>query len=98
MPPAEQAKPVQLAGTFFCRGQQVDAGRLDAAVSQHIRQTHHVPAGGVERPGEQPRFPLVRDIVLGQQTEDIRGFLAVLVVFHSDTVTDLLIVLVIGQH
>ena len=33
-----------------------------------------------------------------QQTEDVGGLLAVLVVFHNDTVTDLLIVLVIGLH
>ena len=41
---------------------------------------------------------IAQSIVIGQQAEDIGGFLAVLVVFHSDTVTDLLIVLVIGQH
>ena len=41
---------------------------------------------------------IAQNIIIGQQTEDIGGFLAVLVVFYSDTITDLLIVLVIGQH
>ena len=39
---------------------------------------------------------IAQNIIIGQQTEDIGGFLAVFVVFYSDTVTDLLIVLVIG--
>ena len=41
---------------------------------------------------------IAQSIIIGQQTEDVGGLLAVLVVFHSDTVTDLLIVLVIGLH
>ena len=39
---------------------------------------------------------IAQNIIIGQQMEDIGGFLAVLVVFYSDTITDLLIVLVIG--
>ena len=39
---------------------------------------------------------IAQNIIIGQQTEDIRGFLTVFVVLYSDTVTDLLIVLVIG--
>ena len=34
-------------------GDQVDAGGLDAAVAQDVRQLGHVPADPVERPGEQ---------------------------------------------
>ena len=41
---------------------------------------------------------IAQNIIIGQQMEDIGGFLAVFVVLYSDTVADFLIVLVVGQH
>ena len=48
-----QSQPLQCPGVFRAGGDEVDAGGLDGAVAQHVRQLRHVPADLVERPGEQ---------------------------------------------
>ena len=48
-----QAQTLQLPGMLRAGGDQVDAGGLDAAVAQHVRQLRHVPADPVKGPGEQ---------------------------------------------
>ena len=53
MPLLHQTKFVQLPDIFFSRGQEIDSGRLDTAVAQHIRQPHHIVTGAVKRPGKQ---------------------------------------------
>lgn len=52
-PLGNQAQAVQGPGVLRSGGDQVNAGRLDAAVAQHIGQLRHIPARLVKAPGEQ---------------------------------------------
>ena len=48
-----QTQFIQLPDVLFSRGHEIDPGRLDTAVAQHIRQPHHIVTGAVKRPGKQ---------------------------------------------
>ena len=49
----DQPQLIQLPKILFSRGHKVNSRRFNAAVSQHVGQSHHVVAGAVEGPGEQ---------------------------------------------
>ena len=49
----DQPQSVQDPGVVRAGGNQVDAGGLDGAVAQHVRQLCYVPADVVKGPGEQ---------------------------------------------
>ena len=47
-----QAKAVDLPGVLGAGGDQVNAGGVDAAVAQHVGQTHNILAHSVKGGGE----------------------------------------------
>ena len=49
----DQPQPVQLPLVLRPGGEEVEAGGLDAAVAQHVRQLYNILAGPVEGRGEQ---------------------------------------------
>lgn len=49
----DQPHPVQLPLVLCPGGQEIDAGGLNAAVAQHVGQTHDVPVHPVKGRGEQ---------------------------------------------
>ena len=51
----DQPQPVQLPRMLRAGGQEIDAGGVDGAVAQHVRQFHDVSRSPVERDREQVR-------------------------------------------
>lgn len=69
-----QPQLFQLPGMVRTAGNQIDAGRLDRAVTKKVSQLHHITANLVKRPGKE--VPISYNKGKTRNPSKIKGFRA----------------------